>query len=168
MSACASAVQIGWRLRPAGPGDADFLLALFNQARARDFDLLPLDAAGKALLVRMQCDAQERHYRACYPGARFEVMEAGGKAVGRVVVHRDGERLLLVDIALATAWRGQGLGGQVIGALMAEAAVDGLPVRLHVRHDNPARGLYRRLGFRETGDRGADLEMQWVPGQVVG
>src|ERR1700730_5772466 len=46
------------------------------------------------------------------------------------------------------AARGQGVGGRLLSALLAEAARRGVGLCLNVRHDNPARRLYERIGFR--------------------
>jgi ribosomal protein S18 acetylase RimI-like enzyme len=53
-----------------------------------------------------------------------------------------------VTIGIAAAVRGQGVGGMLLRALTAEAARRGVDLCLNVRHDNPARRLYERVGFR--------------------
>jgi ribosomal protein S18 acetylase RimI-like enzyme len=44
--------------------------------------------------------------------------------------------------------RGKGIGETLLRALIAEATARGLGLGLSVRHTNPARRLYERLGFR--------------------
>jgi GNAT superfamily N-acetyltransferase len=53
-----------------------------------------------------------------------------------------------VTIGVSGAARGQGVGASLLSALIAEAARRGLGLCLNVRHDNPARRLYERHGFR--------------------
>jgi ribosomal protein S18 acetylase RimI-like enzyme len=53
-----------------------------------------------------------------------------------------------VTIGVSGAARGEGVGGRLLGALIAEAARRGVGLCLNVRHDNPARRLYERIGFR--------------------
>jgi ribosomal protein S18 acetylase RimI-like enzyme len=53
-----------------------------------------------------------------------------------------------VTIGVAEAARGQGVGGMLLRALIAEAARRGVGLCLNVRQDNPARRLYERTGFR--------------------
>jgi len=53
-----------------------------------------------------------------------------------------------VTIGVTEAARGEGVGGRLLKALIAEAAQRGVGLRLDVRHDNPARRLYERIGFR--------------------
>ncbi len=47
--------------------------------------------------------------------------------------------------------------------ILGEAAVNGKAVRIHVERNNPALGLYQRLGFREIEDQGVYLLMEWAP-----
>jgi GNAT superfamily N-acetyltransferase len=53
-----------------------------------------------------------------------------------------------VTIGVEKAARGQGVGGRLLRALIAEAARRGVGLCLNVRDDNPARRLYERIGFR--------------------
>jgi GNAT superfamily N-acetyltransferase len=53
-----------------------------------------------------------------------------------------------ITVAVKPDARGQGIGGTLIEALFAEARRRGIGLCLNVRHDNPARRLYERAGFR--------------------
>jgi GNAT superfamily N-acetyltransferase len=53
-----------------------------------------------------------------------------------------------ITIGVTERVRGQGVGGTLLRALIAEAARRGIGLCLNVRHDNPARRLYERIGFR--------------------
>ena len=48
--------------------------------------------------------------------------------------------------------------------ILIEGQQVGLPVRIHVEHNNPALDLYHRLGFREIGDEGVYWLMEWKAG----
>jgi GNAT superfamily N-acetyltransferase len=139
--------------------DRDFLRGLFDQVRAQEF--AGLEPAMLDGLLGMQFAAQQQSYRLAYADARFEIVEAEGSPVGRLVVARSGESLLLVDIALLAQWRGHGIGSALLRKLQQEAAGAGLPLRLHVALNNPAEGLYRRLGFKESGVSGMHRTMEW-------
>lgn len=60
---------------------------------------------------------------------------------------------------------GLGIGTNLLRRLQDEATTNRQTIRLHVERENPARHLYRRLGFRETQDKSVYLAMQWTPGQ---
>ena len=58
------------------------------------------------------------------------------------------ERTPEITIGVKPHVRGRGVGGMLLHALFAEAARRGVDLCLNVRHDNPARRLYERVGFR--------------------
>jgi ribosomal protein S18 acetylase RimI-like enzyme len=147
-------------LRPETPADGDFLRVLFDQVRAPE--LAGLEPAMLRGLLDMQFAAQQQSYRQAYPGARFEIVEMDGVAVGRQVVALTGGAVHLVDIALLAQWRGQGIGSALLCKLQQEAAGAGLPLRLHVALTNQsAEALYRRLGFKEIEVSGMHRAMEW-------
>jgi ribosomal protein S18 acetylase RimI-like enzyme len=53
-----------------------------------------------------------------------------------------------VTIGVSEAARGRGVGETLLSALIAEATRRCAGLCLNVRHDNPARRLYERIGFR--------------------
>jgi ribosomal protein S18 acetylase RimI-like enzyme len=53
-----------------------------------------------------------------------------------------------ITIGVAERARGRGVGGMLLRELIAEATRRGVALCLNVRHDNPARRLYERIGFR--------------------
>ncbi|HBF51314.1 MAG TPA: GNAT family N-acetyltransferase [Massilia sp.] len=148
-------------LRPVRDGDEDFLRRVYASCRAAEIALAGWDAATADAFLRMQFDAQQRHYRLHYPQARHDIVEYGGVATGRLYVAREPGEIRVIDIALLDAWRGQGIGRSLLGGLLREAGTRGQCVTLHVEEDNPARTLYRRLGFIQTGTHGPYLRMAW-------
>jgi ribosomal protein S18 acetylase RimI-like enzyme len=143
-----------WRLRAAGPGDGDLLLAVYASTRAAELALVAWDEATKRAFVEQQYAAQDTHYRAHYPGAAWQVIEAGGEPAGRLIVHRGERDIRVMDISLLPAHRARGLGTAILGELAAEADAAQRRLSIHVEHTNPARRLYERLGFVavETGE----------------
>ena len=73
---------------------------------------------------------------------------------------------MLLDILIDGSWRGAGIGGALIEALVTAAFARRQAMRLHVEKFNRARGLYERLGFRVTGDAGLHWEMEARAGQA--
>ena len=121
------------------------------------------DADEKEHFLRWQFDAQHKYYQENYPRARFDVILAGERPVGRLYVDRREDEIRIVDIALLPEHRGAGIGGWLMGELLAEADAAGVPVRIHVERNNPAMRLYHRLGFTETGDTGVYWLMERTP-----
>ncbi|WP_223763441.1 GNAT family N-acetyltransferase [Corallococcus sp. AS-1-6] len=152
------------RLRTVTPADEPFLFTLYASTREQELAAWGWPPAQAELFLRMQHQAQARHYAATYAPGGHAIVEVEGVPVGRQWLVRTATELLLVDVTLLPARRGQGLGTHLLEALQAEAARARVPVRLHVTRDNPALRLYTRHGF--TPVPGSDpaspyRELQW-------
>lgn len=115
----------------------------------------------KNAFLSSQFDTQHAYYRARFPDASYLVIAIDGAPAGRFYVHRQTDEIELVDIALLPQHRGAGLGSALVRELLDESARSGVPVRLYVEHENPAKRLYDRLGFRVLNDIGIYLHMEW-------
>lgn len=154
-------MHTGPHLRPSQPGDQDFLRRVYASVRAGEIAQIGWDAATADTFLRMQFDAQDRHYRQHYPQARYDIVEQDGEPVGRLYVARGPDAIHVIDIALLDAWRGQGIGAALLGTLQDEAAAAGQRIVLQVEVSNPAFTLYQRLGFRELEIHGLYRLMEW-------
>lgn len=151
-------------LRPAQPDDEPFLFRVYASTRADEMAAWGWDAAQQEAFLRMQFTTQSMSYRAQFPDADHRIIMLADEPVGRILVARTDEGILLVDIALLPERRSAGIGTSLIRDLQAEATQAGLPVHLHVLKTNPAAArLYERLGFSSIGDDGIYLEMKWQP-----
>ncbi len=151
-------------LRPAQPEDRLFQQTVYASTRAGELALVDWNPEQKLAFVEMQFTAQTAHYGIHYPQAEWSIILRDGTPVGRMIVDRSGEAILLIDIALLPEHRHGGIGGTLIQDLMDEARRDGKTLRLHVGTSNPAQSLYRRLGFTLVSASGIYLEMEWRPG----
>lgn len=150
-----------YRLRPATPDDILFEQELYATTR-EDLQMLPLEPAMTDLVIRQQFDAQTASWEQSFPEAERSIILVGTEAIGRVIVRRGDEEIHLVDIALVPEHRRKGIGSRILRDLIKEGSRREVSVRLNVRAINPARRLYRRLGFRETGEpEGGYVEMVW-------
>ncbi|WP_368738567.1 N-acetyltransferase family protein [Corallococcus exiguus] len=152
------------RLRTVTPADEPFLFTLYASTREQELSAWGWPPAQAELFLRMQHQAQTRHYAATYSPEGHAIIEVEGVPVGRQWLVRTSAELLLLDVTLLPTQRGQGLGTHLLNAIQAEAARARVPVRLHVTRDNPALRLYTRQGF--TLVPGSDpaspyLELQW-------
>jgi ribosomal protein S18 acetylase RimI-like enzyme len=147
-------------LRPARDEDEALLYRVFASTREAELAPLGLDEGQKTTLLRMQYTAQHQHYRAAFPGAEYLVVLRAGQPVGRYYLYRGPDEFRVLDIALLPEHRRAGIGGALLGALLAEADLAGRPVRLHVERNNPAIRLYERLGFKCIGDTGVYFHLE--------
>lgn len=151
------------QLRPAKPEDREFLFRVYAASRAEELARVPWSPAEVEAFLRQQFDLQDSAYRQDYPTAAFEVIEFAGQPAGRLYLERSATDLHLIDIALLPEHRGRGIGTGLIHTILAEAADRRLPIRLYVEQDNPARRLYKRLGFTEVEEHGPYLRLAWTP-----
>lgn len=145
--------------RPATDSDEDFLFQVFFATRAGSLAAANLSDAQIRQLMEIQFRAQRQHYRARHPDAEIVIVEIGGEPIGYLNVESTEKRIVLVDIALLPAARRRGNGTRLLLDLFREADARGLSVVAHVETTNPARRLYRRMGFDEVSDDGAYVEI---------
>ena len=140
------------RLRPASPADDAFVANLFKIVRADVFAAAQLPPAMLDTMLDQQFRAQAASHAAQFPNALSFVITRDARPVGRLLLHVDAHHWHMVDIALISAARNQGIGTGVIAALAREARTQGVPqLRLMVLASNSgARRLYARLGFIST------------------
>ncbi len=150
-------------LCPARAEDEEFLFAVYASTRASEMALVPWSVEEKEAFLRMQSRAQRSHYAIHYPQAGYFTIQRDDLPIGRMIVDRTQDPILLMDIALLPEYRTQGIGTALIRELMAEAAGRNRGLMLHVEIFNPARRLYERLGFVKTGEIGIYQEMTWRP-----
>ena len=145
--------------------DADraFLVGLYASTREEELAQVEWDAATKRAFIEQQFTAQDVAYRGNYPGATLDVIEVDGERAGRLYVHRGSSDIRIMDIALVPAFRGRGIGTELLRDLIAEGDASGRKLSIHVEVNNPARSLYERLGFRLAGQHGIYVLMERPP-----
>ena len=129
-----------WRLRPATEADLEFLLALHAatgdpRQRAEGFVQTPQEA--------------RQHVLGHLEHARIVVLDGRDIGLMKLVPARPDWQLW--QLQLLPGLRRQGLGGALLHHAIAEAAAAGCGVCVTLPDDHPARRLYERFGFRETG-----------------
>jgi ribosomal protein S18 acetylase RimI-like enzyme len=139
-------------LRALRAEDDEFLYRVYAGTRTGELAPLGWSEAQVEAFLRMQHLAQRTDYWRNYDTARFHVVTCDGVDAGRLYVERRGDELSIVDIALLAPYRGRGIGSLLLSGLLAEADQDGLAVRIHVEHANPAQHLYLRHGFVFCGE----------------
>ena len=150
-------------LRPITPGDKDFLFRVYASTREDDLALVDWSETEKAAFLQMQFEAQHTHYTEHFGQANFDLILLAGEPVGRLYLDRRDDEIRIIDIALLTEHRRQGIGSRLLKQILAEGESAGLPVRIHVERYNPALHLYYRLGFQQIGDEGVYFLMEWTP-----
>jgi GNAT superfamily N-acetyltransferase len=142
--------------------DAAFLYQLFVAVRAVDMAMMPLDAAGKDFLLRMQFSSMTATYRRDYPAARSDVIEVAGEPVGRIITDVGSTCVTYVDLALLPRVQRRGLGTAVMQRLLEEPRRLRLPARVSVLEQNLASlRLFHRLGFAAVERTPPYVQLEW-------
>ena len=85
----------------------------------------------------------------------------GERAVGRVTLaYRDGG-LFIDNLHIIPEMQNRGIGAWVLETVIAEGESQGLPIRLTVLRNNPARRLYDRAGFAVIGEADQRYAMEY-------
>ena len=158
-----SGMTIPISLRPFRSEDESLWYEIYASTRADEMALVDWSADQQQSFLQMQYNAQRAYYQMQFPEAQYSVIERAGEQIGRLIVDRAPDRILLIDIALLPEQREQGIGTSLIRDLMIEAEQTSKPLRLHVEFFNRALRLYERLGFSKIGEVGVYFEMEWRP-----
>src|SRR5690348_16787850 len=89
-----------YSLRPVTSDDAEFLYRVYASTREEELSAVPWPPEQKEAFLRMQFSAQDKHYRAHYAGATYDVILVDGVPAGRLYVYRTPREIRVMDIAL--------------------------------------------------------------------
>jgi ribosomal protein S18 acetylase RimI-like enzyme len=151
--------------RPITNADQPFLYQVYAGTREDEMALLNWSETEKEAFLAMQFSAQHRHYMEHFSRASFDLILLDDQPIGRLYLDRRPDEFRIIDIALLPDFRRQGIGSGILEDILAEAGEARLPVRIHVERNNPALGLYFRLGFQQIEDQGVYYLMEWTPKQ---
>jgi ribosomal protein S18 acetylase RimI-like enzyme len=150
-------------LRPVNGNDEGFLLQLYASTREEEIAAWGWPPSQRDAFLQMQFRAQQNSYRATYPAADCSLILADGGTIGRLIVSRQAEQILLVDISILPEYRNRGIGTKLIRDLSRETEAAGGSLALQVAQTNRVISLYERLGFRVVGADEMYRRMEWRP-----
>jgi len=156
-------IRAGIQLRPSLPEDRDFIFRLYASTRQEELRPFGWNAVQQEAFLRMQFNAQQQWYASTYPTAENQIIEKDHEPIGRMIVQREPNIWRLLDISLLPEHRAQGIGGELIRALIEQCGESGAVLQLQVLNTNPAQRLYSRLGFIKTGEDQIYTQMEMRP-----
>ena len=89
---------------------------------------------------------QEKRLKERFSPSKMQVIQVCNQDVGVLEIEKTSEGVFLKNILILPKFQGRGLGSQIIRDVIEEAIL--LPVFLSVLRPNPAKKLYKRLGFK--------------------
>jgi ribosomal protein S18 acetylase RimI-like enzyme len=141
-------------LRASSTNDADFLYRL-HCAAMRAYVMQTWGQWNEAW--------QSQYFHQHFNPIPCQIVVFEDKDIGVVCVERQATDIFLSSIELLPAYQAQGIGTQLIRALLDEAHQKGVPLVLQVLKVNPARKLYERLGFAISGETATHYLMSAAP-----
>jgi ribosomal protein S18 acetylase RimI-like enzyme len=154
-------------LRPALAADEPFQFDLF---RAHSIGMLQLGGLPEAMidnLATMQYRARTQSYQDSYPDARWSIVELAGIPVGELIEHDEADAIYIVDVTLRPEQRKRGIGSALVRSVIAAGAQRGGVRALVLVNNEVSLSMFRGLGFVETGQGGAHVELRWRPSVVA-
>ncbi len=139
------------QLRSASSDDLEFLRTVHREAMRPHVE--------RAWGAWDEASQRDRFTRSTDPSTH-QVIEVAGAAVGCQWIRRHADSIELVRLYLLPHAQNKGIGTLLVRRLLDEAREAGQPVRLRVLKVNPARDLYRRLGFTVTGETDTHYQME--------
>jgi ribosomal protein S18 acetylase RimI-like enzyme len=155
------------RLRPALAADGPFQFDLF---RVHNMGMLQRGGLPQAMvdsLATMQYRSRRQSYRDGFPRARWSIIELAGVPVGELIENDEADAVYIVDVTLRPEQRRRGIGSALVRSVIAAGAKRGGVRALVLINNEASLGLFRRLGFVETGRDGAHVELRWRPRVVA-
>ncbi|MBI3286274.1 MAG: GNAT family N-acetyltransferase [Burkholderiales bacterium] len=149
-------------LRGIQDSDRAFLISLYASVREEELRPTGWSDAQKNAFIASQFQAQHQAY-AQYPNTEFFLVLQHAAPVGRIYLQHREQAILIVDVSLIAAARGQGIGSALLQAVSGLATTRQKSVQIHVEKFNPALRLYQRLGFQLLADKGVYLFLEWRP-----
>jgi ribosomal protein S18 acetylase RimI-like enzyme len=107
-------------------------------------------------------DAQHRA-RLRYRYDTAQVICLDGAPTGLLKAYRSEDEWHVVQLQIAPAYQGRGIGEWALRTVLRAAQADALPVTLKVLKGNPARRLYERLGFEIVNQDEIQFHMRRAP-----
>ncbi|WP_145909713.1 GNAT family N-acetyltransferase [Kitasatospora viridis] len=142
-----------WELRPATPADVEVLAELRAVTLRADLERLGV----------YDDHWVRQRLRERFVPAHSWVIEVAGELAGCVALRPAEDAHWLEHFYLSPQFQGGGVGGAVLGRLLADCDRDGHPVRLQMLQGSAARGLYERHGFTVETEDWADVWMVRAP-----
>jgi ribosomal protein S18 acetylase RimI-like enzyme len=138
-------------LRTETPEDEPFLRRLIVETIAASLGASSWPEPMRTPLLEIQYSARRQSVRGNSPNGDSQLILVDGESAGWLYRAELPDEIRLVEIMVADAHRGKGVGTAVLSTVLSEAQEKSKPVRLSVDLRNSgAFRLYERLGFRRV------------------
>ena len=144
--------------------DKDYLFIekVYYSTREKELNLTNWPEEQKRRFAIMQLIAQLAEYKNKFKGATCQIIIYKKKPAGRLYLWESNKEVRILDISLLPEFQSKGIGRFILTAIIKSARQKSKIVTLHVAHDNPAKKLYERVGFRKISDNKTHEYMECI------
>lgn len=107
--------------------------------------------------------AQDDFFNSAWKGSKHEIIYTNGKPCGYFSMDESDDSITLHELVLLPEFQGQGIGSKILNEVIEIAKAKNIPARLQVLKENKAAELYRKLGFKQTGETETHFQMEYNP-----
>jgi GNAT superfamily N-acetyltransferase len=107
-------------------------------------------------------DAQFSYFLKNFRPKTMRIIRYDGQDVGMVELLERPEELFIARFEVLPEFQNRGIGTTIIQWAIDQAVATQKALRLQVFKINPARRLYERMGFVETGEKETHIQMEWL------
>ena len=107
-------------------------------------------------------DAQYSYFLKNFRPKTMRIIRYDGQDVGMVELLERPEELFIARFEVLPEFQNRGIGTTIIQWAIDQAVATQKALRLQVFKINPARRLYERMGFIETGEMETHIQMEWL------
>jgi GNAT superfamily N-acetyltransferase len=107
---------------------------------------------------------QDAFFAEAWKPSHHGIISVDGVRCGYWAVEDRGADIHVRELVIHPSHQGRGLGTALLRGLQRQAQDRDIPIRLGTFHENYARRLYARLGFRELDSTATHVLMEWGPG----
>ena len=130
--------------------DQSFIETVFRSTWEKKLSLTYLTEPQKHNFILTQLTAQLADYNLNYKGATYDIILYNNKPAGRLYLWETLKNIRVLEITLLPKFQGRGIGTEILTHIINSAKLKNKIVSLHVAHDNQAKKMYNRLGFKKS------------------
>lgn len=106
-------------------------------------------------------EAQDKFFESAWTSSKHEIIYANGKPCGYFSMDESDDAITLHELVLLPEFQGQGIGSRILSEAIGIAKSKNIPANLQVLKENKAAELYRKLGFKQTGETATHYQMEY-------
>lgn len=106
---------------------------------------------------------QDAFFDTAWESEPFEILECDGVPCGLLAIEDHGEYIEPRELVLLPEFQGRGIGTKVLAEVIASAKERAVPIKIQALRENEALKLYRKLGFKDSGETETHMQLEFNP-----